>query len=228
MKKTTTIIFGGKSGIGLAISEIFRGRGDDVYTVSRRHINSSNHISFDFCSDKNFSFKFPVDHLVFSQRYRGYSQDEEIKVMLTQPTKIVEELVKFMNPGGSITFLGSTAGSFTVREQPLHYHQIRAAIEAMTRFFAVRFGKFQIRCNCVIPTRILKPGNESYYTPDNTMRQQTEKITPLGRMGTALDVANVVSFFGSPEASFVNGQCITVDGGTSALGHETVATAVNS
>ena len=223
MAKTTTLIFGGNSGIGSVISKGFRDRGDVVYTVSRREIDSSSHISYDFCSDQKFSFEAPIDHLVFSQRYRGASQDDEVKVMLTQPSSIVEALAHSIKPGGSITFLGSVAGSLTVEEQPVQYHHIRAGIEAMTRFYAVRFGKFDIRCNCVIPTTIIKPGNEAFFAPTNVTRQQIEQITPLGRMGTAVDVANVVIFFASQGAGFISGQCITVDGGTSAIGHEAVA-----
>ena len=217
------MIFGGNSGIDSVITKEFRNRGDVVYTVSRREIDSPAHIRYDFCSDQKFSFGAPIDHLVFSQRYRGASQEDEAQVMLSQPARIVEELAHRMNPGGSITFLGSVAGSYTVEEQPMHYHHIRAGIEAMTRFYAVEFGKFDIRCNCVIPTTIIKPGNEAFYAPTNVTRQQIEQITPLGRMGTAVDVANVVIFFASPGAGFISGQCITVDGGTSAIGHETVA-----
>jgi NAD(P)-dependent dehydrogenase (short-subunit alcohol dehydrogenase family) len=223
MKKFTTLIFGGLSGIGSSITQEFEKRGDTVFTVSRRETRSPNHISYDFLSKARFPFTSSIDHVVFSQRYRGDNPVDETTVMLHQPCAIIKSLAHQFEAQGSVTFLGSTAGSLTALEQPLHYHQIRAGIEAMTRFFAVELGKSDIRCNCVIPTTIIKPQNKEFYTLDNEARIKIEKITPLGRMGTALDIASVVEFLASPRASFVNGQCITVDGGTSALGHEAIA-----
>lgn len=46
------------------------------------------------------------------------------------------------------------------------------------------------------------------------MKKEEELKVPLGRMGTAADVANLVAFLASDEAGFISGSCIAVDGGT--------------
>lgn len=50
-----------------------------------------------------------------------------------------------------------------------------------------------------------------------------EDITPLGRMGDAKDIANIVEFLCSSKSSFLTGNCLMVDGGLSLVGQESIA-----
>ena len=118
--------------------------------------------------------------------------------------------------------LGSNAGSFVLDEQPASYHCIRSGIESLTRYFAVELGKFNIRCNCVIFSTVVKPENKDFFQPDNRVRKLIEKITPLKRIGMAEDIAGVVFLLCSDDASFMTGQSVFVDGGLSLVGQENI------
>ena len=70
-------------------------------------------------------------------------------------------------------------------------------------------------------------GKKYYYEDSPKLNALYQKIIPLGRMCTTEDVANVISFLCSEKAAFVNGQNIDVDGGLSAVSHETLARAIS-
>jgi NAD(P)-dependent dehydrogenase (short-subunit alcohol dehydrogenase family) len=58
---------------------------------------------------------------------------------------------------------------------------------------------------------------------NNKVRKMIENITPLGRMGEADDIANMVEFLCSPKSTFITGNSFFVDGGLSLVGQETIA-----
>ena len=58
---------------------------------------------------------------------------------------------------------------------------------------------------------------------NNKVRKMIENITPLGRMGEADDIANLVEFLCSPKSSFITGNPFFVDGGLSIIGQESIA-----
>ena len=58
---------------------------------------------------------------------------------------------------------------------------------------------------------------------NNKVRKMIENITPLGRMGEADDIANLVEFLCSPKSSFITGNTFFVDGGLSIIGQESIA-----
>ena len=58
---------------------------------------------------------------------------------------------------------------------------------------------------------------------NNKVRKMIENITPLGRMGEADDIANLVEFLCSPKSTFITGNSFFVDGGLSLVGQETIA-----
>ena len=111
--------------------------------------------------------------------------------------------------GGRIVNIGS--GSNKVAFPKLvDYTASRGGIEMFTKVAAVELGPHHITVNCVAPGAI------------ETERTQSEvkdfagtwaKLTPLGRIGTPLDVGRVVVFLASESAAFVTGQTIWVDGG---------------
>ena len=82
--------------------------------------------------------------------------------------------------------------------------------------------KYKIRANSISPGLIRSPATERFWTGDQEQRSigagMVAKI-PMGRYGLPDDVANVAVFLASPEASFINGADILVDGGMTAVSY---------
>lgn len=227
--KKISLLTGGTRGIGSVIADVLRDRGDHVITVSRRKLNDENHISADLSSEKQISQisrrigPKSINNLIFCHRYRGESWEKEFQISLDAVHHIIENLSKHLTNDASIVIISSNASRFIMGEQSLAYHAARAALESLTRYYAVRLGTQGTRCNCVLPTSVIKPENKDFFTSDNPVTQLIKDITPLKRMGEASDVAHLVEFLCSDKASFITGQSIFVDGGLSVVGHESIA-----
>jgi enoyl-[acyl-carrier-protein] reductase (NADH) len=86
---------------------------------------------------------------------------------------------------------------------------------------AIKLGEKKIRINAILATRLIKHENKKFYLKkNNKIRKNLEKITPLGRMSHAKDIANAVSFFMSNDSSFITGQSVKIDGGLSLINQE--------
>jgi NAD(P)-dependent dehydrogenase (short-subunit alcohol dehydrogenase family) len=111
--------------------------------------------------------------------------------------------------GGVIINIGSQAGLTVSRGQGAHYHASKAAISHLTKVLAFEFGPMGIRVNCVAPGAT--PADPSMFPP--TLLAQI----PLGRVGAPGDIAGACAFLASPDASFITGQTLLVNGGAVAL-----------
>ena len=95
-----------------------------------------------------------------------------------------------------------------------HYDAAKAGLEALTRGLALYFGRYGVRVNAVAPGPIRDPGAvEAQYALSAEMRENLSRATALGRVGDAAEVAAVVAFLASAEASYITGATIPVDGG---------------
>jgi NAD(P)-dependent dehydrogenase (short-subunit alcohol dehydrogenase family) len=94
------------------------------------------------------------------------------------------------------------------------YSASKAAMRVLTKDQAVEFAPFNIRVNSVHPGGVLTPMTEHILPPDPQQREAMMKaMCPLGRIGTALEIAYGVLFLASDEASYVTGTELVIDGG---------------
>ena len=120
---------------------------------------------------------------------------------------------------GAIVNTGSILGYRTVGERAA-YSSSKGAIDTLTRSMAYDLAKENIRVNCVVPgaidTPLLRGSINGSPDPAETERFLGAKSV-FNRLGTAEEVANVMYFLASDEASFVTGAAYFVDGGWSIM-----------
>ena len=102
----------------------------------------------------------------------------------------------------------------------LPYATAKAAIEGLTRAMAVDYGPRDIRTNAVALGTIVTARYEALAEEQPVVEQHIRRLHPLGRPGLPDEVAAVVAFLVSQDASYLNGAVVPVDGGRSILGHD--------
>jgi 2-keto-3-deoxy-L-fuconate dehydrogenase len=119
--------------------------------------------------------------------------------------------------GGVILNLASIASLIGLTER-FAYSMSKGAVLTMTKSIAVDYVKQNIRCNCICPARVHTPFVDQYIAKhypgrERAVFQQLSEYQPIGRMGTADEVAALALYLCSDEASFVTGQAYPIDGG---------------
>jgi 3-oxoacyl-[acyl-carrier protein] reductase len=117
--------------------------------------------------------------------------------------------------GGAMVFIASIFGREAGGAGLSIYNTTKSALISSCKIMAVELGKDGIRVNTVAPGSIRFPGGSwdkrVKSDPDGMARFVADNI-PMGRFGTAEEVADVVTFLSSARAGWVSGACITVDG----------------
>jgi NAD(P)-dependent dehydrogenase (short-subunit alcohol dehydrogenase family) len=116
--------------------------------------------------------------------------------------------------GGSIINLSSIFGAVGGFGGSIAYHASKGAVRLMTKNAAIRYAKEGIRVNSVHPGFIDTPMVAVVKGTD--VEQQINSMTPMGRMGRAEEVAQVIAFLASDRASYMTGSEVYVDGGWTA------------
>jgi NAD(P)-dependent dehydrogenase (short-subunit alcohol dehydrogenase family) len=116
--------------------------------------------------------------------------------------------------GGSIVLVASLVG-LSAMPFGAAYAAAKAGVMSLTRTAAVELGPLGVRVNAVAPGSVRTPKSEAH-TPPAPETEAERSAVPLGRRGTPRDVASAALFFLSEHASWVTGQVLAVDGGSSA------------
>ncbi|MTH53105.1 2,4-dienoyl-CoA reductase [Bacillus mangrovi] len=96
----------------------------------------------------------------------------------------------------------------------IHSAAAKAGVHAMTRTLAVEWGsRYGIRVNAIAPGPIERTGGADKLFQSEEAAARTLNSVPLKRLGTPEEIAGVAAFLMSDEAAYINGECITMDGG---------------
>jgi len=149
-------------------------------------------------------------HLTTKEQYNSV-----IESSLTTSFAAVRAAGKYMTNGGSVVLISSAAA----REGFSNHEAIAAAkagIIGLTLSAAATYASANLRINAVAPGLVETP-----LTVEITNNEKSKKISesmhPLGRLGTAEDIARAILFFLNPENSWITGQVLGVDGGLGSI-----------
>lgn len=236
--KPHTLVVGGTRGIGRAVVRRFCELGHTVSVLGRRDAAESklagvHALKVDLTNARRLKAVLagalkahgPVANVVFLQRFRGEGDawQGELDVSLTATRSILEQLRGHFAKPGAVVMVASHASQLVAAEQSAGYHVAKAGLLQLARCYAVALGPEGVRVNSVTPGTVLKEESRDFFLKDKALQALYRRITPLGRMGRAEEVADVIVFLCSAQASFVTGQNLAVDGGLSLHWQESLA-----
>jgi NAD(P)-dependent dehydrogenase (short-subunit alcohol dehydrogenase family) len=119
---------------------------------------------------------------------------------------------------GSVVNISSSAGGHKPSPGAAHYGATKAAIESLTRSWALELAPAGVRVNAIAPGGTLTPGLGKLGVPAEALPQLQAAILkqlPLGRMGTPGEVARWILQVADPSVTWLTGQVLGIDGGMS-------------
>ena len=131
---------------------------------------------------------------------------------------LLQAVIPFMkDKGGAILNMASAASSVGIPDR-FAYSMTKGAVVAMTLSIAKDYIHHKIRCNCISPGRVHTPFVDgfiakNYPGKEKEMFEKLSKTQPIGRMGEPEEIAYLVLYLCSDEASFITGCDYPIDGG---------------
>tara|TARA_B100001964_G_C14073771_1_gene527084 strand:- start:219 stop:950 length:732 start_codon:yes stop_codon:yes gene_type:complete len=232
------LITGGSSGIGKAAVELFLKNKNKVIVIDKNSLKKKNKNLYFYKSDlakiklikpliKKILNKFKkIDVLIINAGIcpfeKFFNIDEklfDLVVNVNQKsafflTKIVSEEMVKKKIKGKIIFTSSISSIFGGELQS-HYCGTKGAINQIMKSICISLGKYNINVNAVLPGTVITNLNKNQLKNNKTLKNYFIKRTPLQRLITPIEIANVMLFLASNFSSGINGETIVVDGGMS-------------
>ena len=217
-RRGATVIFTGRNNDkGHQIVAILVGKGLKAYFINADNQNDNAIEAVrDFIQEKfgqldvlfNNSGIYPIEPSIEDENRKEFINVFDVNIGgAVMMTKVMMPLIKASH--GSIIFNASIAGLEAVTcNSSYAYSGSKAAVLHFSKMLAKKYGK-EFRTNCICPGTIKTPIFKHFDEEKKSMN------IPMGRTGMPEEVAKVVCFLASDEASFVNGAVLTIDGGES-------------
>lgn len=231
----SVLVTGGNRGIGLAIAQRLAADGHKV-AVTHRGSGAPKGLFGVECDvtdsdavDRAFTaveeHQGPVEVLVsnaglsadaFLMRMTEEKFEKVINANLTGAFRVAQRASRSMqrNKFGRMILIGSVSGSWGIGNQA-NYAASKAGVIGMARSIARELSKANVTANVVAPGYI---DTDMTRALDERIQQGALQFIPAKRVGTPAEVAGVVSFLASEDASYISGAVIPVDGGMG-MGH---------
>ncbi len=139
-----------------------------------------------------------------------------ISTNLNSAFACVRAAAKLMRKDGGSIVLLSTAAAHIGLSNHEAISAAKAGVEGLMLAASATYSRQKVRVNCVAPGLVQTELTKSV-TANDTSRQSSLSMHPLGRLGEPEDVANAIAWLLSAESSWVTGQVIAVDGGLSTV-----------
>jgi len=232
LKDKNIIVTGGSSGIGESIIDLLLENHGTVINIDINNNSKTKTIISDITKNKDInkiinSVPDKIDILINNagiglvgniENTNEKDFDKIFEVNVKGLFNITKALIPRMKKdGGTIINMASTAAIVGLDDR-FAYSASKGAVMSMTNSIAKDYISFGIRCNSISPGRVHTPFVDSYlekFYPDNKkeMFEKLSKTQPLGRMAKPSEVASLVLYLCSDEASFVTGSDFQIDGG---------------
>ncbi|MDG2063270.1 MAG: SDR family NAD(P)-dependent oxidoreductase [Flavobacteriaceae bacterium] len=226
MENKNILIIGGSSGIGLALAELLASN-NNIYVASRskenvKHLNVQ-HITFDATQEELDTSELP-DHLhgfiycpgsINLRPFKGLKLDafkSDFEINVLGAVRSLKSVLGHLSASGdaAVVFYSTVA---VQTGMPFHSSvaSSKGAIEGLTRSLAAEFAP-KIRVNAIAPSLVNTPLASKFLNNETKMEKANERH-PLGRVGSATEIAQATAFLLSKESSWMTGRILQLDGG---------------